>query len=114
MTKKQINERIDNLVEAFEIYLNSEVKFKTNEYKNDIDFINKVEGNFGNFKGEIKKLKRLRNDDLELIASLSLQLSQLKKALHSQRESIMLLMEHFKLYFDVEGDERVVKKEPRK
>lgn len=109
MTKKQINERIDKLVEAFKIYLNGEIEFKTNDYQDTIDFINKVEGNFGNFKGEIKKLKRLRDDDLELIASLSLQLSQLKKALHNQRENIMLLMEYLGLYF--ERERKVVKKE---
>lgn len=114
MTKKQINERIDQLVRAFKLFLNNEIEFKTNDYQYNIDFINKVEGDFGNCKGEIRKLKRLRDDDLELIASLSLQLGELKKALLYQRENIMLLMEHFKLYFDLENNEKVVKKESRK
>ncbi len=105
-TKKELIK----LKEAFTIYLEGQEEFLIKDFilrdRLDDRFNSQIES----LKGEVKKLKRLRDDDLDLITSLSLQNSQLKKALHNQRESIMLLMEHFNLYFDIEDDERVVKK----
>ena len=52
----------------------------------------------------------LKLEDNSSIVSLSLEVVELKKALHNQRESIMLLMEYFNLYFD----KRAVKKNKKK
>jgi len=48
----------------------------------------------------IRTLERLRDDDLELIASLALKVAKLDKALLDNRENLMLLMEHLGLYFE--------------
>ena len=110
MFNKKLKKELETLKEGFTIYLEGQKKFLVKDFilRNKID--DRFNSQIESLKGEVKKLKRLRDDDLDLITSLSLQNSQLKKALHSQRESIMLLMEHFNLYFDIEGDERVVKK----
>ena len=114
MFNKKIKKELEILKEGFTIYLEGHKKFLLEDFR----LRNKVDDRFNSqiesLKGEVKKLKRLRDDDLDLITSLSLQLGNLKKALLSQRESIMLLMEHFKLYFDIEGDKRVVKKNKKK
>lgn len=114
MFNKKLKKELATLKEAFTIYLEGQKKFLLEDFR----LRNKIDDRFNSqietLKGEVKKLKRLRDDDLDLITSLSLQLGNLKKALHLQRESIMLLMEHFKLYFDIEGDERVVKKNKKK
>jgi len=48
----------------------------------------------------IRTLERLRDDDLELIASLALKVAKLDKALLDNRENLMLLMEYLGLYFE--------------
>ena len=110
MFNKKLKKELATLKEGFTIYLEGQKKFLVKDFilRNKID--DRFNSQIESLKGEVKKLKRLRDDDLDLITSLSLQLVNLKKALHLQRESIMLLMEHFNLYFDIEGDERVVKK----
>jgi hypothetical protein len=114
MFNKKLKKELEILKEGFTIYLEGQKKFLVKDFilRNKID--DRFNSQIESLKGEVKKLKRLRDDDLDLITSLSLQLVNLKKALHLQRESIMLLMEHFKLYFDIEGDERVVKKNKKK
>ena len=109
MFNKKLKKELATLKEGFTIYLEGQKKFLLEDFilRNKLD--DRFNSQIESLKGEVKKLRRLRDDDLDLITSLSLQLVNLKKALHSQRESIMLLMEHFKLYFDIEGDERVVK-----
>ena len=109
-TKKELIK----LKEAFTIYLEGQEEFLIKDFilRNKID--DRFNSQIESLKGEVRKLRRLRDDDLDLITSLSLQLGNLKKALLFQRESIMLLMEHFNLYFDIEGDERVVKVNKKK
>ena len=114
MFNKKLKKELATLKEGFTIYLEGRKKFLLEDSR----LRNKVDDRFNSqietLKGEVRKLRRLRDDDLDLITSLSLRLVNLKKALHLQRESIMLLMEHFKLYFDIEGDERVVKVNKKK
>ena len=114
MFNKKLKKELATLKEGFTIYLEGRKKFllEDSRLRNKID--DRFNSQIESLKSEVRKLNRLRDDDLELITSLSLQLGNLKKALHSQRESIMLLMEHFNLYFDMKGDERVVKKNKKK
>ena len=113
MFNKKLKKELATLKEGFTIYLEGRKKFllEDSRLRNKID--DRFNSQIETLKGEVRKLRRLRDDDLDLITSLSLQLVNLKKALHSQRESIMLLMEHFNLYFDIEDDEKVVKKEKK-
>jgi len=113
MFNKKLKKELATLKEGFTIYLEGRKKFllEDSRLRNKID--DRFNSQIESLKSEVRKLNRLRDDDLELITSLSLQNSQLKKALHSQRENIMLLMEHFNLYFDIEDDEKVVKKEKK-
>ena len=114
MFNKKIKKELEILKEGFTIYLEGHKKFLLEDFR----LRNKIDDRFNSqiesLKGEVRELRRLRDNDLDLITSLSLQLGNLKKALLLQRESIMLLMEHFKLYFDIEGDKRVVKKNKKK
>ncbi len=120
MFNKKLKKELEILKEAFNIYLKGHKKFllEDSRLRNKVD--DRFNSQIESLKGEVRKLRRLRDNDLDLITSLSLQfrghrhLGNLKKALHSQRESIMLLMEHFNLYFDMKGDERVVKKNKKK
>jgi len=109
MFNKKLKKELEILKEGFTIYLEGQEEFLIKDFilRNKID--DRFNSQIESLKSSVRELRRLRDDDLDLITSLSLQLVNLKKALHSQRESIMLLMEHFKLYFDIEGDERVVK-----
>ena len=113
MFNKKLKKELEILKEGFTIYLEGQKKFLLEDFR----LRNKIDDRFNSqiesLKSEVRKLRRLRDDDLDLITSLSLQLGNLKKALHSQRENIMLLMEHFNLYFDIEDDEKVVKKEKK-
>lgn len=114
MFNKKLKKELEILKEGFTIYLEGQKKFLLEDFR----LINKLDDRFSSqiesLKSSVRELKRLRYDDLDLITSLSLQLVNLKKALHSQRESIMLIMEHFKLYFDLEGDKRVVRVDKKK
>lgn len=114
MFNKKLKKELKTLKEGFTIYLEGHVKFLIEQFRIDDKLNTRFNSQIESLKSEVRKLNRLRDDDLELMSNLSLQNSQLKKALHSQRESIMLLMEHFNLYFDIEGDEKVVKKERKK
>jgi hypothetical protein len=114
MFNKKIKKELEILKEGFTIYLEGHKKFLLEDFR----LRNKIDDRFNSqiesLKGEVRELRRLRDNDLDLITSLSLQLGNLKKALLLQRESIMLLMEHFNLYFDIEGGKRVVKKNKKK
>ena len=114
MFNKKLKKELATLKEGFTIYLEGQKKFLLEDFRLSNKIDNRFNSQIESLKSSVRELRRLRDDDLDLITSLSLQNSQLKKALHSQRESIMLLMEHFKLYFDMKGDERVVKKEKKK
>ena len=114
MFNKKLKKELATLKEGFTIYLEGHKKFLLEDFR----LRNKIDDRFNSqiesLKGEVRELRRLRDNDLDLITSLSLQLGNLKKALLLQRESIMLLMEHFNLYFDIEGGKRVVKKNKKK
>jgi len=72
MTKKELNNKITVLNNAFSMYLESQKKFllREQELRDRIDdrFNNQIES----LKGEVRRLKRLREDDLELITNLAL------------------------------------------
>ena len=109
MFNKKLKKELKTLKEGFTIYLEGHTKFLIEQFRINNKLNTRFNSQIESLKSSVRELKRLRDDDLELMASLSLQNSELKKALHNQRESIMLLMEHFNLYFDIEDDEKVVK-----
>lgn len=90
--------RIKNLEQVLRMMIESDIKYK----KNNIKIQGKIDDSFHN--------RLLKLEDNSSIVSLSLEVVELKKALHNQRESIMLLMEYFNLYFD----KRAVKKNKKK
>lgn len=90
--------RIKNLEQALRMMIEADIKYK----KNNIEIQGKIDDSFHN--------RLLKLEDNSSIVSLSLEVVELKKALHNQRESIMLLMEYFNLYFD----KRAVKKNKKK
>jgi len=113
MFNKKLKKELKTLKNGFTSYLEGHAKFLIEQFRINNKLNTRFNSQIESLKSEVRKLNRLRDDDLELITSLSLQNSQLKKALHSQRENIMLLMEHFNLYFDIEDDEKVFKKEKK-
>lgn len=114
MFNKKLKKELKTLKEGFTIYLEGHVKFLIEQFRIDDKLNTRFNSQIESLKSEVRKLNRLRDDDLELMANLSLQNSQLKKALHNQRESIMLLMEYIGVYLDVENDKKVIKKNKKK
>ena len=96
MFNKKLKKELKTLKNGFTSYLEGHAKFLIEQFRINNKLNTRFNSQIESLKSEVRKLNRLRDDDLELI-----------------RENIMLLMEHFNLYFDIEDDEKVVKKEKK-